>query len=226
MSLYVAPKQSIISAANTQNGTTLTTADVAFGVPNAAPSDVVTTTGKNSQVRLTGNGTTWSGTVVVNYNRLNLADITTLTSGTLKVAALTSTMEVLNYLNYFYGMVLTSDDIVDEPVTLNGSGAGTVTLHAKAGSLGWIGEVTLNLVKGDAIVDYAVTDLSLSGINYPTNQSTKGQAPLVLYPYDYTAQFSVLNTIAKNYMVGGTSDTVATGLRDAINVPITNVNYK
>lgn len=207
MSLYVTPKQSILDAANTLNGTSLLLTDIAFETPKVAPDDVVTTTGKNTQVRINGNGKTWTGTVVVNYNRLKLSDIITLTSNTLRVAALTSTLEVMNYLNYFYGMLLTTDDIKDEPVTLNEDGSGTVTINAKPDSYGWIGSVTLNLVKGDAIVDFAVTDLSLDGIDYPTKQFAKGQGPLVAYPYDFTASkdFIAAQAVGNTLMAGTSS---------------------
>lgn len=187
MSLYITAKQSILDAANNQNATKLTATDVSFGQPTVAPDDVVTTSGKNTQIRLTGNGTTWTGTVVVNYTRLNLSDIVTLTSDTLRVAAVSSTKELINYLNYLYGMLLTEDDIVDEPITLDAQGSGTATINAAAGSLGWVGSVTLKLVKGDAIVDFTLTETSLDGLNYPSGQSTKGQAILVFYPFDFTS---------------------------------------
>lgn len=198
MSLYVAPKQAIIDATNTQNATSLKLTDVTFGAVLIASDDVVTTTGKNSQVKLTGNGSTWSGSVVVNYNRLKLSDIGVLTSTTLKVAAVTSVYGLINYLNYFYGMVLTTDDLIDDPITLDSNGAGTVTVRAKDTSYGWIGSITLNLVKGDAIVDYALTDLSLSGINYPTGQSIRAQAPLALYGWDFTSQKAAMDAVTLN----------------------------
>lgn len=226
MSLYVSPKQSILDAANAQNATSLTLTDVVFDVPKVAPEDVVATSGKNTQVKMTGNGTTWSGNVVVNYNRLNLADIATLTSGTLRVAALTSTLEIINYLNYFYGMVLTSADINDEPVTLDAQGAGSVTLHAKSTSLGWVGSVTLNLIKGDAIVDYALTDLSLNGIDYPTGQFAKGQGPLVTYPYDFTSIKSTLDQFNAGYKIGvASSFPLVTALLAGMNAAINNASY-
>lgn len=198
MSLYVDPKLAIITATNTQNATSLLLTDVVFGQVAVASADTVTTTGKNSQVKLTGNGTTWSGSVTVNFNRLPLSDIAVLTSSTLKVDTVTRVYDLIKYLNYFYGMVLTTDDLVDGPITLDSNGAGTVTLTASATSYGWIGSVTLNLVKGDAIVDYALTDLSLSGINYPTGQSAKAQAPMVLYGWDFTPQKTVLDTLTLN----------------------------
>jgi hypothetical protein len=208
MSLYVAPKQAIIDATNTQNATSLKLTDVTFGQVLVASDDVVSTTGKNSQVKLTGNGTTWSGSVVVNFNRLNLSDIGILTSTTLKVAAVDSVFDLVNYLNYFYGMVLTTDDLIDDPIALDDSGAGTVTVRANPTSYGWIGSIALTLVKGDAIVDYTLTDLSLDGINYPTGQSAKSQAPLVLYGWDFTAQKSALDAVTLNQVfttIGGAS---------------------
>lgn len=221
MSLYVDPKKSVIDAVNTANATRLKLTDVTFGVPTVAPSDVVTTTGKNTQVRLTGNGSTWTGSGVVNYTRLNLADLVTLTSNTLKVGPVTTTWDIVNYLNFYYGMILATTDIKKEDVSLDGNGAGTVTLHAEDKSFGWLGSVTLNLVKGDDLVDYAVTDLSLSGIDYPTGQSAKGQAPLVAYPYDFTSSKDFITTLTANTVLAAGTGTngaqLATILSNAIN---------
>lgn len=226
MSLYVDPKQSVIDAVNAANATKLKLTDVTFGVPTAAPSDVVTTTGKNTQVRLTGNGSTWTGTVVVNYTRLNLNDLLTLTSNTLKVGPVSTTWDIINYLNFYYGMILTPDDVKKEDVTLDGNGAGTVTLHAEDKSFGWVGSVTLNLVKGDDLVDYAVTDLSLSGIDYPTGQSAKGQAPLVAYPYDFTSIKSTLDTFTTGTkIVPASNSSAVTALIAALNAGINNSTY-
>lgn len=227
MSLYVDPKQSVIDAVNTANATSLKLTDVTFGDPTVAPDDVVTTTGKNTQVRLTGNGSTWTGTVVVNYTRLDLNDLLTLTSNTLRVGPVTSTWDIINYLNFYYGMILTTADIKKEDITLDGTGAGTTTLHAEDKSFGWRGSVTLNLVKGDDLVDYAVTDLSLSGINYPTGQSAKGQAPLVTYPYDFTSSKATAMDVFKVGDVLGTavSSTSVTALLNAMIAAINNSSY-
>lgn len=226
MSLYVDPKQSVIDAVNTANATSLKLTDVTFGDPTVAPDDVVTTTGKNTQVRLTGNGSTWTGTVVVNYTRLDLNDLLTLTSNTLRVGPVTSTWDIINYLNFYYGMILTTADIKKEDITLDGTGAGTTTLHAEDKSFGWRGSVTLNLMKGDDLVDYAVTDLSLSGIDYPTGQSAKGQAPLVAYPYDFTSIKSTLDALPANtkIAVASNSPTVA-ALVAGLNAAINNASY-
>lgn len=226
MSLYVDPKQSVIDAVNTANATSLKLTDVTFGDPTVAPSDVVTTTGKNTQVRLTGNGSTWTGTVVVNYTRLNLSDLLTLTSNTLKVGPVSTTWDIINYLNFYYGMILTTADIKKEDITLDGNGAGTVTLHAEDKSFGWVGSVTLNLVKGDDLVDYAVTDLSLSGIDYPTGQSAKGQAPLVAYPYDFTSIKSTLDALPTNTKIAVASNSpTVTALVAGLNAAINNASY-
>lgn len=226
MSLYVDPKQSVIDAVNTANATSLKLTDVTFGDPTVAPDDVVTTTGKNTQVRLTGNGSTWTGAVVVNYTRLNLNDLLTLTSNTLKVGPVSTTWDIINYLNFYYGMLLTTADIKKEDIALDGNGAGTVTLHAEDKSFGWVGSVTLNLMKGDDLVDYAVTDLSLSGIDYPTGQSAKGQAPLVAYPYDFTSIKSTLDALTTGTkIVVASNSAVVTALVNGLNAAINNASY-
>lgn len=207
MSLYVDPKQAIIDATNLANATALKTTDVTFGAAAEASSDTQAASGKNTSVRLTGNGTTWSGTVVVNYTRRNLNDLTTLVGDTLKVASNVQTVaDLIKYFNYFYGMVLTTDDLITtDTISLDTNGAGTVTVRAKPDSYGWVGQYVVKLVKGDDIVDYAVTDTSLSGLNYPTNQSTVGQAPLALYGYDFTAYKALLDTLPTDTVLNSTA---------------------
>lgn len=207
MSLYVDPKQAIIDATNTANATALKLTDVTFGTPAVASSDTQAASGKNTSVRLTGNGTTWSGTVVVNYTRRNLNDLTTLVGDTLKVASNVKTVaDLVKYLNYFYGMVLTNDDLeVTDTISLDANGAGTITIRAKSGSYGWVGQYVAKLVKGDDIVDYAVTDTSLNGLNYPTGQSALGQAPLALYGYDFTAYKTLLDALPTDTVLNSTT---------------------
>lgn len=207
MSLYVDPKQAIIDATNTANATALKTTDVTFGVPGVASSDVQAASGKNTSVRLTGNGTTWSGTVVVNYTRRNLNELTTLVGDTLKVASNVKTVaDLIKYFNYFYGMVLTADDLeTTDTITLDSNGAGTVTVRAKSNSYGWIGSYPVKLVKGDDIVDYAVTDVSLNGLNYPTGQTAVGQGPLALYGYDFTSYKSLLDSLVTGTVLSDTA---------------------
>lgn len=195
MSLYVDPKQSIIDAVNAANATTLKLTDVTFGAPAVASSDVQSASGKNTSLRLTGNGSTWSGSVVVNYIRRDLNDLTKLVGSKLKVAKVAQVHDLIKYLNYLYGMVLTTDDLENDPVALDENGAGQITIRAKAGSFGWIGSYALTLSKGDAIIDYALTDTSLDGLNYPTNQSAKGQAPLALYGFDFTGSKATIDVM-------------------------------
>lgn len=126
---------------------------------------------------------------------------------TLKVASNVQTVaDLIKYLNYYYGMVLTANDVIgSDPITLDSNGAGTVTVRAQSGSYGWIGSYALTLSKGDDIIDYAVTDVSLSGLNYPTNQSAVGQAPLALYGYDFTAYKALLDTFTTGTVLNSTA---------------------
>jgi len=217
MSLYVDPKQSIIDATNTANATALKLTDVNFGAVSVASADVLAASGKNSSVRLTGNGSTWSGTVVVNYTRLDLKDLATLVGSTLKVAKVTQVHDLLNYFNYFYGMVLTTDDVENDPITLDENGGAQITVRAKAASYGWVGTYPLTLVKGDAIVDFALTDTTLDGLNYPTGQTAKSQGPLALYGFDFTPYKTLLDSLPKDTVLNGTAaDTSAAKLAAAM----------
>lgn len=201
MSLYVAPRQAIIESVNTLNSTNLEPSDVTFGTPTVASQDVQTTTGKNTSIRITGTGVKWSGTVVLNYDRLDLADLGTLVGNKLKVVGVATTHDLIKYLNFYHGMVMTLADIVDSPVTLDTDGNGSATIVATTGSLGWIGQMTFELSRGDAIVDSALTVTGLAGIDYPTKQSANAQAPLAVYWADFTSEYTMLSGYAVDHVI-------------------------
>lgn len=85
--------------------------------------------------------------------------------------------------------------------------------------------MTLNLVKGDDLVDYAVTQLSLSGIGYPTGQSAKGQAPLVAYPYDFTSSKDFITTLTENTVLTAGTGTNGAQLATILTNAINNASY-
>lgn len=185
MSLYPDPIDGLIAAINSQNDLTLSRADYQFGAPLALETP---TAEANTQVTLTPTGVqaAYDGVGTFTYKRLNLADLTTLL-GPITVPAYlpTTTLSIAEALNQSFGTNLSSDDIVSGALSLT-DGAGSVTLVAKATSLMWIGQVTVNVIKGNYPLGHFVTNLRLPGLNYPAPTTTKPFG----YAYSYWRDFS------------------------------------
>lgn len=196
MSLYILPEDDILADVNLKNGLTLKASDVIFGIPKEASQEVQDLKGTNTQIRITGNGTTWDKFVIVDYHRLPLTDLNVLIGDTIKTPPVATTLELIKVMNYLYGLVLSDKDIVDEPITLDENGVGTVTLKALTNSLGWIGQATFTLNKGSYILPFELTNTELTGFEYPNKTLTAGQAEMHVYWLDFTAYNADFTPIA------------------------------
>lgn len=137
-------KQVLVDLINRANLTSFQLADLAFGAPAAG-----TVAGKNTDVVVSaqGNGTTWTGSATIHYNRLDLGQIFAATGATVELQpGYTTTLDIANALNAGYGLGLSSDDIVS--TALPGTGyPQLIAITAKPTSLGYIG--TYNVMVAD-----------------------------------------------------------------------------
>lgn len=198
MALYSDVKQTIIDNINTLNGSNVVMSQMTFSKPQL-------TNGKwngkdvpqNSVLRITANtGATWTGTNVFLYNRLNLADLATMIGTRVKGPQPDTLAKLASAFNTVYGLNFVPGDIVDGPISYENEVA-EVTLKAAPESLGWIGEWTFHLTKGDEVLDDIVQKTSLDGIVYPVSEDTTvrlGQA--LVYGADFTDSYATLKGIA------------------------------
>jgi hypothetical protein len=168
--LTKAPDQVIIDLINADNTPLALTAElVTFGVPNAAAGENPT---KNTELTVTAaEGSGYSGSVVVTYNRVNLATIPTIAAAPAEfpLGNATTLKDLIPEFNAKYGVNLTDDDFVDAPIPEFTGGLNeehTIQLVAKADSLIYIGSVDIVVQGEDIPLGSVVTNTALNGLVY------------------------------------------------------------
>ena len=188
MSLYPRPLDAILGAIAAQNGgVTLVEAQYTFGAPTPWTDPSGQT---NTQLSITAiqPSSPYQGSVVVNYKRLNLADLAVLLPQPIQGNGWLTVADFWAVLNANFGLNFVTGDLNDSTALVIASdGSGTVTLTAQANSMGWIGSVTLNFIKGNYNLASTVTTTTLPGLMYPTRDETKPFGELYSYWMDFTA---------------------------------------
>lgn len=188
MSLYPRPMDAILGAIASQNGgVTLVEADYTFGAPTPWTDPSGQT---NTQLSITAiqPASPYQGTVVVNYKRLNLADLASLLPQPIQGHDWTTVADFWAVLNTNFGLNFVAGDLNDtDTLTIAADGSGTVTLTAQPNSMGWVGSVSLNFIKGNYDLASSVTVTTLPGLVYPTRDETKPYGELYSYWMDFTA---------------------------------------
>jgi len=192
VSIFIDPKQSLMDYVNAANATTrFTVNNVLFSVPApVAGTWREGTTTKNTYVKATAAPTAdFKGKTILVYNRLQLGDFAKFRpTRPLPCYQVSTVHDILSNILYYYAIRLTTDDVENDPITLDGQGKGTVTVRAKAGSLKWLGSVTFDIVPGGALVDNYLQTKILNGLNYPvTDETTQTSALVYCYGLDFTA---------------------------------------
>lgn len=106
------------------------------------------------------------GSVIFSYNRYDLEKIGIMLNGKIALPfTLTTVHEALPYIRQNYGIFLYAEDIVDMAIDLTVPNP-QITLAAGFSSIGWLGEVTLDIMDqdGDILLDSTIP--SCIGSNY------------------------------------------------------------
>ena len=189
MPLFRDARPQIIADINTKNGIVLKMADVVFGRAEPVASLPVQppTTKKTRVMLFAAPAAPYTGSVAVYYDRLNFATVFAHTPlnayANLRSFRPTRIHDLIPDLNNYYGLELTPADIEDGDLVLD-NGNGTAVIKAKPGSLNWEGEFTVTITPGDLNLERAMTVTDLSGVQYPSGQSVKGQAEVYSYYFD------------------------------------------
>lgn len=199
MAIYQRPIDAILAAIRDLNGPLLVEEQYTFGIPTAM---VIPTPTQNTDLLITAivPGSPYQGGVTVQYKRLDLSELNILLPLPIAGPSFLTTRDVAVSLNNSHGMNFVESDLENTPVELV-DGTGAVTLVAKPESLGWIGQVTLQVKKGNYQIDDYVTVKSLPGLNYPGHDVTKPFAEV----YSYWRDFSVKKTELATIALGGSS---------------------
>jgi hypothetical protein len=188
MALYPAPLTAILGAIAALNkGVTLDPSLYTFGTPTpfADPQGVTNTSMLITVAEVTA---PYQGSQTVYYTRLNLSDLVSLLPQPIPVNGLAKVSDFWAVLNANYGLNFVAGDLNDnDPITVGSDGSGSVTLTAQSGSMGWIGQVTLNFIAGNYNLATVVTGTALQGLLYPSQDLSKPFGELYSYWRDMTA---------------------------------------
>lgn len=202
MTFQVESKASVLGYINAANGTNYTLNDIQFGTP--VPTEGTwagNNTSKNTAVRLTAPpGTTYQGSRVVTYDRLDIASLQYITGFVIKRSNPATVHDLLAAILYSTGIPLTTDDLEDSPCTPGANGTSTATLTAKAGSIGWFGSLAVTIYPGGLRLNDLIADNTLDGLDYPTASDQDVYGSMYLYPYDFTAYFDTLADIEEGVL--------------------------
>ena len=195
MAIYNPPMTDILAAIAAQNGgLQLVQNQYNIGNPVAMSNP---TPDLNTELTFTAKvpDSPYEGAVTCRYKRLNLSDLNILIPVILRLNNVSTVMDVANYLNTRYGLNFVSGDLVDGPLNLT-NGEGTATLVAQTNSLGWIGSVTFQIMKGYYDFASLVSTTSLPGLLYPQRDISKPFGETYSYWRDFTNQQSALAALA------------------------------
>lgn len=198
--LFKKAEESMLASINALNGTFFKPGQLLFG-PGQDINEIVPkpNTTKNSTilVRVADNAP-YTGQSRLYYDRLDfgvvMANTPLNTYAKLRAYRPTSIHDLVPYLNDYYGFNITPADILDGPLELN-NGSGTALIKANPRSQGWRGEFTVTIAPGDAKLEQWLTDTDLSGVEYPSGQSEKGQGEVYSYRYDCSEHWQALREL-------------------------------
>lgn len=192
MSLIKSGVGALIESINRLNpGVNLVQNEYNYGTPTALVDDpdnyntTITITEKNTQ-------SSYEGSVVVKYNRRELADLQALLPAHIPINGVTTTGELVVALNGLFGLDFVSADVVAGPLNLV-DGYGDVLVTAAAGSIGWAGSMTLSLQPGLFNLPTYVTVRDLPGFNYPGQDINRPFAGFYSYWRDFSSVSAYLD---------------------------------
>lgn len=192
MSIFINSKQALLNYLNGANSTTLfTLTNLVWSQPQpVAGSWMEGTTLKNTFMKVNAApDAPFKGRQTIKWDRLELGDFSHFkpTRG-LPAYLPATTHDLIPNILYYFGLFLTTDDIVSEPVVLDVQGAGTVTITAKPTSVLWTGSLSFDVVQGGANIATLLVNKELDGLKYPVSDpATQTSALIYAYPMDMTA---------------------------------------
>ena len=155
--------------------------DLSFGVPEVNDSG----NGRDTKITIaSANPSKYTGEVVAYYNRLSIPllfkNISPVLQKSVIPAEATTARDLVSLINAKYGTTFEPEDIVTTPFTLDNPPV-DLSFTATAESLAYKGSTVVVLAAdGKPLPDVFPVTL-LSGLDYPNNDITKGQASIYSY---------------------------------------------
>lgn len=181
----------LVKEINLENGLDLGVEDVEFGVPRIPTTDdeVAAANGHNAMVRIQALATANAlGATTVYYDRVDFAEMFTDPDGIspLRVPArydaVFTAHDIVKLINQYYGLSLQASDVED---TVINRANWQFLLKATETSLGWIGEQTVQLLPGDALIPSNFDKQVVEAYSYPFFNIRVGQGAIYSYPWRF-----------------------------------------
>lgn len=166
------PSEIILDLINQVNSSNLTDALVTLGIPT-----VTTTSGAtwNTDLTVTSKtGSGYSGSVVVNYNRLDVQGFLFGNALSIPLGDKLKLSDCIPEINAALHVNITADDYIDATITdTAGAWEGTpnetktIVMQMNPDSLVFIGTLTFTIHSNDIPLGSVITTPTLTGLNYP-----------------------------------------------------------
>lgn len=162
-------KEVLLALINSANGTSLATNQVTFGEPSVLELDP---DGKTTSVTVTAvPGSGYKGFEVVRYDRVDLADVLSISGISPSVVRSTETTvhELLPAINALYGINLSPEEVDDAPIApFTGELNETVNVDVvvKATSLAYTGSMQVVLRSAEIALADIIVITALDGLTY------------------------------------------------------------
>lgn len=161
------PVEILIDLINFSNGTTLPYDLITFGDPVALAEDASNNT---SVVATAKPEAFYTGSVTLNYNRVDLENVPGVRSTLFEIGEATTIADLIPQINAAYQLNLQPEDFVDaalpvlvEPIS---NQEATFDLVAGPNSLIFRNQVTLSVFRADVALSSVITNQNLNGLIY------------------------------------------------------------
>lgn len=162
-----APAQIVLDQINNDNASALTLQQVSFGLPTATTG---TSPARDTQVTVSAvAGEGYSGSVVVEYNRVNISTVPGVRSTVFPKGSAVNISDLIPQINAAYQINLTSADYTDGPLpTFSGTPNEEHDFQVviTSDSLPFENSVTLTVKANDIALSSVITTSTLNGLVY------------------------------------------------------------
>lgn len=200
MSLYKDPVSTLLNVVGSYNDIELAPEDYDFINPQM--NDTGTNPNQNSRVILKANNNfaPFQGEIEIFYNRLDFTDLAKLVTMTVRAPSVTTSHDLLPYLNDRFGLNIAESDVVLVDAE-DYEDYKIVQLTASKGSVGWFGTTSVSVAQGDIPLEDYLTKTALNGLSYPTPYVALPFAQIYSYWRDFTEHVAYLKGIVKGQVI-------------------------
>lgn len=160
------------------------------------------TTDKNTAVRVTGvEGGIYTGTNYILYDRVGFEAYVNIKGDGYKtkpmqIPAITKKSQLVPFLNIYFGLGLSADEIIEGDVTIpSAGGVFTIRIDPTANNYQFNAGYDFPCTTDGYVASATVKKADLSGLVYPSTDLTASQAYMASYPLSFTKEFATLSKL-------------------------------